>query len=1388
MGILDLVGEQRVGEHIDAGRILAVQIKSWDEALDVSKNPIVGTNRFIVNTQLGSIIFSVLMPLVYAVSNGDDNSLSKAIMLLRRYVRTPDWYRDDVDLSSFRDTDDFDEGEYEYESDEEEELELARRNKRPRNPLQSRLQSDEQLSSEDDEKRETYSSRQRMKITRAAPTLLINENYPDALVESCVVCAFLGLLNVMEDDYMTNTFYTEFLDIVKLFLESRNKDEKYISLANLTKNLTFETIMKRHRRVLQALKWRVATHTLYDMWTVFDVTTNPPFNQTQFNNDEKRTLRAMASALVMYADIDDYLSTRNPWITAAAIALVMAEFFHDRETLTTSTVEFFSDITWKALKLIDLSSKTSNTSMRNQITKSIIQRADLLRQEFLNFTNKPGYKIFTNLFARPDAKDIIEANYSFMKIGVQKMRSNVDLVALEEELRLRTTFSTYTNREIMHKSFAKTGVRQELITTRKKILVNALIQLENFIKNEQLDPENIDALVETLKTKKGNENQLIWHFILNNFEAIEVIDELVAGDVRLPLAEKTIATIIVKKSIIVHNNEWMLKREAIMTNIITIESPTMMKLIIDTTTQNEYWLTFIKLTIMLHKPTMLKFLLTNFQVNSADILSVHKDIIKLAIVNKNIDIIKLLIDVGVQLDDTLLLYAVSKNDPNNINDETKSIDIVKLLLQKNLNVNVTNTSGDSVVLHAIRFGNIELVKLLVDSGANVYAINNYEKNALYYAIYSKKYEMVKYILRQYNIPVTYEHVVLSIEFNQNQILRMLINDDILHRINQKNGYTLLHVAAEHNYDESLQVLLNLNVDPDIVDYSWNSALDLAIENHSTDCAKLLLQKQTYIRYISLIDIVKMYSISLLQLFIDRRRNDDIIDPVDVTKALQLACYGRNYEMVELLIQQYKNAINEFFQHQNFMVFYYFRRATTQSMPNISTRISLRCIDILLKNDITMDITMIVENLNVFTTIEDRAYYLLELIVKRNEFVYRNVLFNGLTPLQLAAQIKDKQSMKILLEHGANNDELNANQLRWYLNSSSDDDDDERPLKKLRKNTAYLTAVKSNVQEKDIVTAQNLLVNALLALESLLEHIEYDSIDELIHILETSENPLLIYFSQKELDVEDILIKLVLDGDIRLLLCETTVIKLFRHGNMTMEKNESLEYRILEKAIRTNSNEITRYLIDLFIDDGELVFGDQALFEASANGNLDIVKYLVNNKNVDIRVSNNASLYVAVAENQLDVVKYFLSIHPEDVHWENEALLIKAINRNYVEMTKYLIIQGADTSRLNPKMQILLASMIPSKQSSVVVHDDTQQPPPPPSVSIVNASQNIVNIRGDDEETLISAVKNGDVEAVQTILSQTLEWNKSLVSALNIANNMGNDEISSILMTYYFVNM
>jgi ankyrin repeat protein len=158
-----------------------------------------------------------------------------------------------------------------------------------------------------------------------------------------------------------------------------------------------------------------------------------------------------------------------------------------------------------------------------------------------------------------------------------------------------------------------------------------------------------------------------------------------------------------------------------------------------------------------------------------------------------------------EYDGTLLLWA-SKNG---------HVEVVKLLLKKEADVNAPDLSGGTPLHQASKNGHVEVIKLLLKKEADVNALNCLGSTPLHRASGNRHVEVVKLLLDK--------------EADVNAA--------------NKEGLTPLHQASENGHVEVIKLLLDKEADVNAANNEGSTPLTIASGNGHVEIVKLLLDKE-----------------------------------------------------------------------------------------------------------------------------------------------------------------------------------------------------------------------------------------------------------------------------------------------------------------------------------------------------------------------------------------------------------------------------------------------------------------------------------------------------------------------------------------------------------------
>ena len=254
-----------------------------------------------------------------------------------------------------------------------------------------------------------------------------------------------------------------------------------------------------------------------------------------------------------------------------------------------------------------------------------------------------------------------------------------------------------------------------------------------------------------------------------------------------------------------------------------------------------------------------------------------------------------------------------------------NINILKLLISKNTNVNIKDGAGMTPLMIAIKSKKIVIVKYLLGlENININLINNDGQTALHIACNYEYENIVELLLLNKTIDVNiqdstkYTALMYSIALNNFNITNMLINNPNINLLIQDSaGYTIYHHAIKENASEEIIRLLDEKIDQtkstkelkiyNIQNIEGYTILHLLLEyNIQINLNKYIINTnlniQTYegntiwhffsnrwINYISELETKKN------NVFIKNKRNEIVFDR-----------YKDNNKFIEMLIKSYYN--------------------------------------------------------------------------------------------------------------------------------------------------------------------------------------------------------------------------------------------------------------------------------------------------------------------------------------------------------------------------------------------------------------------------------------------------------------------------------------------------
>ena len=183
--------------------------------------------------------------------------------------------------------------------------------------------------------------------------------------------------------------------------------------------------------------------------------------------------------------------------------------------------------------------------------------------------------------------------------------------------------------------------------------------------------------------------------------------------------------------------------------------------------------------------------------------------------------------------DTLLTLAAKTGDT----------EIVKLLIDNNADLNITNAYGYTALIWAAQEGHTDIVELLIDNNAN---LNIQDKH-------------------------THTALIWAAQEGHMEIVGLLIDNNANLNIQDKHGYAALIYAAREGHTDIVKLLIDSNADLNIKSDYGNTALMFAAREGHTDIVELLVANKAKL------NIKNRYGESALTVAKRITRHQEIID-------------------------------------------------------------------------------------------------------------------------------------------------------------------------------------------------------------------------------------------------------------------------------------------------------------------------------------------------------------------------------------------------------------------------------------------------------------------------------------------------------------------------------
>ena len=175
-------------------------------------------------------------------------------------------------------------------------------------------------------------------------------------------------------------------------------------------------------------------------------------------------------------------------------------------------------------------------------------------------------------------------------------------------------------------------------------------------------------------------------------------------------------------------------------------------------------------------------------------------------------------------------------------------DIVDALINApNVNINVRNKDGDTPLHAAVELGREQSARLLINAGADINASDNSQQTALHTAAFHGHHHIVDALIKAPNINLNvrnahgYTPLYLASMSGREQSARLLINAGAGINISDNGQWTALHTAACSGYDDIVRALIDApDVNLNVRDAKGHTPLHVAVISGREQSARLLI--------------------------------------------------------------------------------------------------------------------------------------------------------------------------------------------------------------------------------------------------------------------------------------------------------------------------------------------------------------------------------------------------------------------------------------------------------------------------------------------------------------------------------------------------------------------
>jgi ankyrin repeat protein len=190
-------------------------------------------------------------------------------------------------------------------------------------------------------------------------------------------------------------------------------------------------------------------------------------------------------------------------------------------------------------------------------------------------------------------------------------------------------------------------------------------------------------------------------------------------------------------------------------------------------------------------------------------------------------------------------HGYGRHTPFHFTASGGHLEIARILLECNAEVNSRDNSGATPLFTALQNGHADVARLLLDHNADVKVCGDKGVTPLHLAAMYGHLEFSR-ILLEHNAEINSQDdhrctpLLLASENGHPDVVRLLLDHNADVHLRQNTGLTPLHHAATKGHVEVTRMLLECNAEVNFQDHHGSTPLSLALEHGTPEVVQLLL--------------------------------------------------------------------------------------------------------------------------------------------------------------------------------------------------------------------------------------------------------------------------------------------------------------------------------------------------------------------------------------------------------------------------------------------------------------------------------------------------------------------------------------------------------------------